>query len=206
MRVSARLWRKLRISWSMEMPPAQPAGIDLPPPWMLPGRSSVPVSRQLIPRIWPSPSPRTRLEMPRTVRRRSRCGARGSRIRLSPKSVPGRSGQNSVGIVPLGEKTMTSRWRGRAGAARPRLGRPWIRGSNAAGRPARRRNERRRMGVIGRRGAGVPGRGGRRASRYSPSVDGDRGRRRPRNRAGSPGRPGRGQSRAASRGDGRAAR
>ena len=57
-----------------DSPLAQPAGVSLPP-WMLPGRSSVPVSRQLMPRMCPSPSPRTRLEMPCSVSSRSRNGA-----------------------------------------------------------------------------------------------------------------------------------
>ena len=53
---------------------AQPAGAP-PPPMMLPGKSSMPVSRQLMPRMWPSPSPRTLLERPCRVSRRSRYGA-----------------------------------------------------------------------------------------------------------------------------------
>ena len=36
---------------------AHPAGVS-EPPWILPGKSSIPVNRQPIPRMWLSPSPR----------------------------------------------------------------------------------------------------------------------------------------------------
>jgi hypothetical protein len=58
-RVAGSFCRKFLISWSTEMPLDQPAGA-FEPPWMLPGNSSVPVSRQPIPRMCPSPSPRIR--------------------------------------------------------------------------------------------------------------------------------------------------
>ncbi len=74
--VSGRLWRKFLISWSIEMLLAQPAGLP-PPPMMLPGSSSSPVSRQLMPRMWLSPSPRTLLEMPLRISVRSLNGSSG---------------------------------------------------------------------------------------------------------------------------------
>ena len=45
-----------------------PAPAAPPPPMMLPGKSSMPVSRQLMPRWWPSPSPRILFETPLRVR------------------------------------------------------------------------------------------------------------------------------------------
>ena len=62
-RVAGSACRKFLISWSMEMPLDQPAGVS-EPPWMLPGKSSVPVSRQPMPRMWLSPSPRIWSQMP----------------------------------------------------------------------------------------------------------------------------------------------
>ena len=56
-------------------------------------------------------------------------------ISLSLKSFPVSSGQNADGMVPFGLNMTTSRWRGRAGAARPRLGSPTMNGSEAAERP-----------------------------------------------------------------------
>ena len=47
------------------------------------GTSSMPVSRQLIPRMWPSPSPRILFEMPLSVSRRFLNGSSGARMRLS---------------------------------------------------------------------------------------------------------------------------
>ena len=66
---------------------------------------------------------------------RSRKGSRGERISLSWKSLPVSAGQKAGGIVPLGLNMMMSRWRGRAGAARPRLGRPTMNGSVAVWLP-----------------------------------------------------------------------
>src|SRR5271165_3174529 len=70
------------------MPRAQPAGVSLPP-WTLPGNSSVPVSRQPMPRMWASPSPRTRSQTPCSVRVRLLNGSSGLKLALGvrPKGV-----------------------------------------------------------------------------------------------------------------------
>ncbi len=62
-RVVGADWRKFLISWSMEIPLDQPAGVS-EPPWILPGNNSAPVRRHPIPRMWLSPSPRTRSQTP----------------------------------------------------------------------------------------------------------------------------------------------
>ena len=68
---------------------------------MLPGSSSAHVSRQLMPRMWPSPSPRILLCTPWIMSVRSLNAARGSRMDLK-LSAPAASGQNSSGSVPFG--------------------------------------------------------------------------------------------------------
>ena len=92
-RVLGSLCRKFLISWSIERPLAQPAGV-IEPPWMLPGNSSMPVSRQPMPRMWVSPSPRSC----RRRRAGSACGrwngSSGFRLSLSVESSPSSSGQN----------------------------------------------------------------------------------------------------------------
>ena len=75
-----------------------------------------------MPRMWLSPSPRTLLQSPCRMSIRSLNGSSGVMISLSLKSVPVSSGQKAFGIVPFGLNMMINRWRGRAGAARPRLG------------------------------------------------------------------------------------
>src|ERR1043166_9709863 len=126
----------------MEMPLAQPAGVS-EPPWILPRNNSMPVSRQLMPRIWLSPSPFTLLERPLRTSSRSLNGASGSMISLSLKSLPVSSGQKAGGIVPLGLNMNTRRWRGRAGLANPRLGSPNKNGRDAVDRPRVFKNSRR---------------------------------------------------------------
>src|SRR5438552_1462516 len=69
-------------------------------------------------------------------------------ISLSLKSFPVSSGQNAGGIVPLGLNMMINRCRGRAGLARPRLGRPRRNGSAAVEMPTCWRNWRRWMAFI----------------------------------------------------------
>src|ERR1043165_2853511 len=115
---------------------------------MLPGNNSMPVSRQLIPRMWLSPSPRTLFARPCRMSIRSLNGSSGVMISLSVKSVPVSLGQKAGGIVPLGLNRMISRCRGRAGLARPRLGRPTKKGSAAAEMPTCLRNSRRRIAFI----------------------------------------------------------
>ena len=92
----------------MEMPLAQPAGVS-EPPWMLPGNSSVPVSRQPMPRMWASPSPRTRSQTPRRMRVRSWNGSSGFRLSFRVNFSPVSSGQNAGGMTPLGLNITTSR-------------------------------------------------------------------------------------------------
>ena len=69
-RVSGDFCRKSLISWSTECPVDHPAGVS-EPPWMLPGNSSMPVSKQPIPRMWASPSPRTLSQTPCRIKVRS---------------------------------------------------------------------------------------------------------------------------------------
>ena len=86
-RVAASFCRKVLISWSMLCPLAQPAGV-CDPPWMLPGKSSVPVNRQPMPRMWLSPSPAMRSDTPFN---RSVCflnGSSGVRLSAKAKSAP----------------------------------------------------------------------------------------------------------------------
>ena len=96
------------ISWSIECPLAQPAGVS-EPPWMLPGKSSIPVSRQPMPRMWLSPSPRTLSQTPWRNSVRFWNGSSGLRLSLSLKSLPSSSGQNAEGMTPLGLNMTTSR-------------------------------------------------------------------------------------------------
>src|SRR5207247_3569789 len=69
-------------------------------------------------------------------------------ISLSLKSFPVSSGQNAGGIVPFGLNMMINRCRGRAGLARPRVGRPRRKGSAAVEMPTCWRNWRRWMAFI----------------------------------------------------------
>src|ERR1043166_70889 len=115
---------------------------------MLPGNNSMPVSRQLMPRMWLSPSPRTLFARPRRMSIRSLNGSSGVMISFSVKSVPVSLGQKAGGIVPLGLNMIISRCRGRVGLARPRLGRPTKKGSAAAEMPTCLRNSRRRIAFI----------------------------------------------------------
>src|SRR5688572_11705819 len=121
----------------MEMPLAQPAGVS-EPPWMLPGNSSMPVSRQLMPRMWPSPSPRTLLEMPRKVSICFLKGSSGDRMRFKVNSSPSSSGQKCVGTMPLGLNISTSRCL--RAADDPRLGNAVRKGITAAETPRSRMN------------------------------------------------------------------
>ena len=57
------------------------------PPWMLPGNSSMPVSRQPMPRMWLSPSPRTLSQTPCRISVRSWNGSSGLRLSLSVNFV-----------------------------------------------------------------------------------------------------------------------
>src|SRR5438128_1445364 len=72
----------------------------------------------------------------------------GRMISLRVKYLPSLSGQNAGGMVPLGVNMMSKRWRGRAGLARPRLGRPRRNGKEAAERPTCLRNWRRAITFI----------------------------------------------------------
>ena len=92
----------------MEIPLGHPEGV-LPPPITLPGKSSIPVSRQLIPRMWLSPSPFTLLCRSRSTNILSWKGSKGFRILLCSKSSPILSGQNSSEMVPFGLNITTSR-------------------------------------------------------------------------------------------------
>ena len=96
------------ISWSIESPLAQPAGVS-EPPWMLPGNSSMPVSRQPMPRMWLSPSPRTLSQTPCRISVRLLNGSSGLRLSLSWNYAPSSSGQNVEGITPFGLNMITSR-------------------------------------------------------------------------------------------------
>src|SRR6266699_2767697 len=80
--------------------------------------------------------------------RRCLNGSSGSMISLSLKSAPVSSGQNDGGMVPLGLNMMINRCRGRAGLARPRLGRPTRNGRAEAEIPNCLRNWRRRIAFI----------------------------------------------------------
>ena len=76
---------------------------------MFPGKSSTPVSRQPIPRMWLSPSPRTLSQSPCRIRLRSRNASSGVRLSLSVNDSPSSSGQNVEGTIPLGLNITTSR-------------------------------------------------------------------------------------------------
>ena len=114
-------------------------------PGCSPGTARWPVSRQLIPRMWPSPSPRILLEIPLRNSRRSRNDSSGWTISLRVKFSPSSSGQKAGGTVPLGLNMNTSRCL-RAGsrrsspAAQARLVRFPTKGSAAAETPRSRRN------------------------------------------------------------------
>ena len=64
-----------------------------PPPRIFPGSNSFAVSRQLIPRMWLSPSPWTLLHKPCSTSIRCLNGSSGDMISLSLKSLPVSSGQ-----------------------------------------------------------------------------------------------------------------
>src|SRR5207247_553609 len=72
----------------------------------------------------------------------------GVMISLRVKSLPSSSGQNAGGMVPLGLNMMSNLCLGRAGLARPRLGRPIKKGSAPAEMPTCLRNCRRAMAFI----------------------------------------------------------
>ena len=107
---------------------------------MLPGNSSMPVSKQLMPRMWLSPSPRTLLFRPLRTSMRFLNGASGFMIFFSSKSLPVASGQKFFGMVPLGLNITTSRCRRGVVAAKPRLGSPVMNGSAAVETPMSRMN------------------------------------------------------------------
>src|SRR5438045_3885734 len=69
-------------------------------------------------------------------------------ISFSLKSVPVSSGQNAGGIVPFGLNMTINRCLGRAGLARPRLGKPMRNGSEAAEMPSCLMNCRRRSAFM----------------------------------------------------------
>ena len=141
-RVAGSACRRPLISWSMESPLAQPAGVS-EPPWMLPGNSSMPVSRQPMPRMWPSPSPRMRSLTPRRNSVRSRNGSSGVMLALRVNLAPISSGQKAGGMTPLGLNIMTSRCLRFAWLANARLGRLSRNGNEAAPMPRSRMNSRR---------------------------------------------------------------
>src|SRR5437660_7996703 len=141
-RVVGLAWNWFLISWSIDRPLAQPAGV-CEPPWMLPGNSSVPVKRQPMPRMWLSPSPRTLSQTPCRISVRSRNGASGLRLSLSVNDVPPSSGQNAFGTTPLGLNITTSRCLRRCWLANPRPGRFSRNGRAAAPIPRSRMNSRR---------------------------------------------------------------
>ena len=143
----ASFCRKFLISWSIEMPLAQPAACR-EPPWMLPGNSSMPVSRQPMPRMWLSPSPRTLSQTPCRISVRSWNGSSGVRLSLSVNSRPSSSGQKVVGHDAVGAEhddqpllAALPGWRSRgwagsartAGRRRRCPGRGGIRGGCVAG-------------------------------------------------------------------------
>ena len=129
-RVSSPLCRKFLISWSIESPLAQPAGVS-EPPWMLPGNSSTPVSRQPMPRMWLSPSPRTLSQTPcrisvRSAKRLERLEAFLERER-SPLLRRARTvGHDAVGAEHHDQPLLAPAW-----LAKPRLGRLSMNGSAA---------------------------------------------------------------------------
>src|SRR3954453_2260592 len=110
---------------------------------MLPGKSSTPVSRQPIPRMWLSPSPRTLSQSPWRIRVRSRNASSGDRLSLSLNDSPSSSGQNVDGTTPLGLNITTSRFLRACPFAKPRLGRFMRNGKAAALIPRSRMNSRR---------------------------------------------------------------
>ena len=76
---------------------------------MLPGKSSIPVNKQPMPRMWLSPSPRSLSQTPCKINVRSRNGSSGFRLSLSLNDAPSSSGQNAEGTTPLGLNITTSR-------------------------------------------------------------------------------------------------
>ena len=131
-RVAASVWRKFLISWSIEMPLGPAGRACREPPWMLPGNSSMPVSRQPMPRMWLSPSPRTLSQTPCRISVRSRNGSSGVRLSLSVNLLallvrPERRRDDAVG-AEHDDQPLLARlpgWRSRgsagsAGTARPR--------------------------------------------------------------------------------------
>ena len=110
---------------------------------MLPGKSSMPVSRQPIPRMWPSPSPRILSQTPWRISDLSLNGSRGLRLGLRVNLSPSSSGQKFQGTTPSGLNMTTSRFFLAAWLAKPRLGRFSRNGTLAAPRPKSRRKSRR---------------------------------------------------------------
>ncbi len=154
-RVAGFFCRWFLISWSMEMPLAQPAGV-CEPPWMLPGYSSTPVSRQPMPRMWLSPSPRTLSQTPCSTSVLLLSGSRGFRLSGRVNFSPVSAGQNVFGTTPLGLNRTTRRCLRRCWLAKPRLGRLRMNGNEAAPRPRVRTKSRRvAVGCMGARGSAV---------------------------------------------------
>src|SRR5215204_3741228 len=115
---------------------------------MFPGYSSMPVSRQPMPRMWLSPSPRTLSQTPCSVSSCFLNGSSGSRMVGRSNSAPSFVGQNALGTTPLGLNRMMRRCLRRAWLAKPRLGRLRMNGRLAAPRP-RSRIKVRRVVVVG---------------------------------------------------------
>ncbi len=140
--VAASCCSLARSSWSMLSPEHHPAGVS-DPPWMLPGNSSMPVSMHPMPRMCPSPSPRTLLLSPFKNSSLSLNGSSGWTIGLSLKSLPTSSGQKFHGTVPSGENTTSSRCLRLVWLSNARPGRLPTNGSTAALTPRVRRKSRR---------------------------------------------------------------
>ncbi len=131
------------------MPLAQPAGVS-EPPWMLPGNSSTPVSRQPMPRMWLSPSPRTLSQTPCRISVALLETARaGLRLSLSAVSFaflvrPEGGRHDAVGAEHAPPAAACAAvW-----LAKPRLGRFRMNGRLAAESPRSRINSRRVLVMV----------------------------------------------------------
>lgn len=105
------------IRWSIEIPPANPAGVPAPP-IVSPGRSSMPVSMCPMPFMWssPGPNPADFTLMPLSTRSFFWNGASAERMGESVKAVSVPVGSQLLKIVPFAEKTTTSRLGGAVAA------------------------------------------------------------------------------------------